>query len=112
MNKLLVINEDFLKTEYNEKYDVIIMNPPFIKFGEKFILKGVEMLKGGGYLGCVMSPTWRSIVTVKGQHRKAYTKMLGLGHFHYIHMYSAKETTKLFDQNIGQVDVFVFQKNK
>ncbi len=110
MNDVLVINEDFDKWNTTEKYYVILMNPPFIKFGEKFILKCMNLLKDGGYLGCVMSPTWRSIVTDKGQHKKAYTKMVKQGGFHYIHMYNTNDTSNLFKQNIGQVDTFVWQK--
>ena len=103
-----IINENFNQFETDERYDVIIMNPPFVHYGEKFIIKCMHLLKPNGYLGCVMSPTWRSITTKLGN--KAYHKMLQSGGFHMIHMYSAKDTTELFGRNIGQVDTFVWQK--
>ncbi len=108
MQDVKIINEDFDVFDTDERYDVIIMNPPFVKKGEKFIIKCMDLLKDGGYLGCVMSPTWRSITTKL--RNKAYHKMLKSGGFHMIHMYSVKDTTESFGRNIGQVDTFVWQK--
>ena len=110
VENIKIINKDFNDFETNEKYDVIIMNPPFVKLGEKFILKAMDMLTDKGFLGCVMSPIWKSVVLKETQHRKAYTQMVKTGGFHYIHMYSNKKTSELFNQSIGQVDVFVWQK--
>ena len=111
MSNIKIINQDFKDWSTKEKYDVIIMNPPFVKFGEKFILKAMGLLTDKGYLGCVMSPTWRSISSTSGnQDKKTYTQMVKTGGFHYINMYSTDKTTEMFKQDIGQVDVFVWQK--
>lgn len=108
MNEVICINESFSDWETTERYDVIIMNPPFNKLGEPFIMKCASLLKDGGYLGCVMSQYWRSITT--NYENKTYYKLLQQGGFHMIHMYSNKDTADLFNQNIGQVDTFVWQK--
>jgi len=111
MQDIIFVNEDFDKWETTERYDVIIMNPPFVGVGEKFIKKCMALLKDKGFLGCVMSPTWRSVSSRSGNQRsKTYTKMLEEGGFHYIHMYSSDDTTKAFNKAIGQVDTFVWQK--
>ena len=110
MNNILIINKNFDNWNTKEKYDVIIMNPPFKKWGIRFIIQAMGMLNDKGFLGCVMSPTWRSVVTEEGQKNKAYTQMVEKGGFHYIHMYSKEKTSELFNQDIGQVDVFVWQK--
>lgn len=108
MNVLRVVNEDFLKWNTSKKFDVIIMNPPFVKLGSKFIIRAMDMLFDGGYLGCVMLPTWRSITTTIGN--KPYYKMLEQGGFHMVHMYNQHDTKTLFGRSIGQVDTFVWQK--
>jgi len=111
MQDIIFVNEDFDKWETTERYDAIIMNPPFVAVGEKFIKKCMTLLKDKGFLGCVMSPTWRSVSSKSGnQKSKTYTKMLEEGGFHYIHMYSYGDTTKAFNKTIGQVDTFVWQK--
>ena len=81
MQNIKIINEDFEKFDTDKKYDIIVINPPFIKKGEKFVLKCISLLKKGGYLGCVMSPTWRSITTKVG--KKAYYKKVD--HFLPLH---------------------------
>jgi len=111
MTDILMFNQDLNTIETNKLYDVIIMNPPFVGVGEKFIQKCMELLKPGGYLGCVMSPTWRSVVLPKNQHKKTYSRMVREGEFIMIHMYSPSDTTKAFGKNIGQVDTFVWRKN-
>jgi len=108
MQEIKCIEADFNEWNTTERYDVILMNPPFKTFGEKFVLKAAGLLKDGGYLGVVMSPTWRTVGVDVG--RKAYYKLLQQGGFHMIHMYSAKDTVDLFKQTIGQVDTFVWQK--
>jgi len=112
MNKIILYNEDFNDFDTGKQYDVIIMNPPFVKFGEKFIKKCISLLKPGGYFGCIMSPTWRSVSSKTGrQYNKSYTIMVQAGEFIMIHMYSTKETKDAFGQSIGQVDTFVWRKN-
>ena len=118
MHNIKIINDDFNNFNTNEKYDVILMNPPFVKFGVKFIEKCMNMLNDKGFLGVVIHPNWRSVSTTKKydksinkcQDKKLYTKMLNQGAFHFIHMYSIENTTELFKQAIGQVDTFVWQK--
>ena len=116
MHNIKIINDDFNNFNTNEKYDIILMNPPFAKFGLKFIEKCMSMLNDKGFLGVVIHPSWRTPSTTKKdginkeQNKKLYTKMLNQGAFHFIHMYSIDKTTELFKQTIGQVDTFVWQK--
>jgi len=46
--------EDFLQSDMTEKYDAVIMNPPFNR-GEDHILRAYEALKKGGQLVCLIS---------------------------------------------------------
>ena len=118
MHNIKIINDDFNNFNTNEKYDVILMNPPFAKFGLKFIEKCMCLLNDKGFLGVVIHPNWRTVSSTKKyntginkcQDKKLYTKMLMQGAFHFIHMYSINQTTELFKQAIGQVDTFVWQK--
>ena len=46
--------DDFLQSDMTEKYDAVIMNPPFNR-GEDHILRAYEALKKGGQLVCLIS---------------------------------------------------------
>jgi len=111
MNEVICINHSFADWSTENRYDVAIMNPPFNKFGEPFIIKSAGLLNNNGYLAVVMSQYWRSIGR---DPKKALTKTYNIlrmnGGFHMIHMYSAKDTTEMFKRSIGQVDTFVWQK--
>ena len=49
------MTEDFLTIDFKErKFDVIVKNPPWTKYGTKFITKAVSLLEPGGRLVCVM----------------------------------------------------------
>lgn len=110
VHDIIQINDDFNNFNTNKLYDIIIMNPPFSE-GEKFIKKCMKLLKNGGFLGCVMSQYWRSIGrNEKRAKNKTYNQLRKNGGFHMIHQYSKKQTTEAFNQAIGQVDTFVWQK--
>ena len=59
---------DFLNTELDMKFDVIIVNPPYqkstgasrgITIWPFFVERGFELLKDGGYLSMIHPNTWR-----------------------------------------------------
>jgi predicted RNA methylase len=50
---------DFLKKSFAEKFDRVIMNPPFAKQADvEHVTKAWELLKPGGVLVAIMSPGW------------------------------------------------------
>ncbi len=49
-----VVHDDFLTYNSYKKYDLIVMNPPFID-GDKHLLKALEMQKSGGQVICLLN---------------------------------------------------------
>lgn len=49
-----VVHDDFLTFETMKKYDLIVMNPPFID-GDKHLLKALQMQKNGGNILCILN---------------------------------------------------------
>lgn len=68
--KLNIINGDYLKTKFFDKFDLIVMNPPYqmLKEGnkksqslwDKFVIKTISELADGGYLVAVHPDGWRN----------------------------------------------------
>lgn len=56
--------EDFLESDIKEKYDAVIMNPPFNR-GEDHIMKAYEALKKGGDFVCLISTATLDGKTIK-----------------------------------------------
>ena len=52
--KYRVVHDDFLTYDTYKKYDIIIMNPPFIE-GDKHLLKALEMQEVGGQIICLLN---------------------------------------------------------
>ena len=53
-NKLRVIYNDFLNFNTFKRYDVIIMNPPFIE-GDEHLLKALDIQRNGGKIICLLN---------------------------------------------------------
>lgn len=49
-----VVHDDFLTYNTYKKYDLIVMNPPFID-GDKHLLQAFEMQKSGGQIVCLLN---------------------------------------------------------
>lgn len=49
-----IVGDDFLSFHTFKRYDLIIMNPPF-SYGEKHLLKAIEMQKNGGQIVCLLN---------------------------------------------------------
>lgn len=65
-----VINEDFEKVKTSDKYDKIIMNPPFgSRMDAKHIVKAFELLENDGCLVAVHSS---GILTATDKHSKSF----------------------------------------
>jgi len=55
IDNISVHNQSFLTTRFKCKYDLIMMNPPWVKDGIKFVNKAVDLLNPGGKLVCIIS---------------------------------------------------------
>lgn len=51
---LRLVHDDFLTYTPYKQYDVIIMNPPF-SYGEKHLIKALDMQKNGGQIVCLLN---------------------------------------------------------
>lgn len=51
---LHMVHDDFLTYSTYKKYDLILMNPPFVN-GDKHLLKALEMQKNGGSIVCLLN---------------------------------------------------------
>jgi type I restriction-modification system DNA methylase subunit len=49
-----LVHDDFLTYNSMKKYDIIIMNPPFLD-GDKHILKALQMQEDGGTIVCILN---------------------------------------------------------
>jgi len=63
-NYVNVICNDYLKYDYDFKFDIVMGNPPFNANGvkklyEKFMLKSLNILNDNGYLLYIIPPSWR-----------------------------------------------------
>lgn len=65
-----VIHDDFLTFNSFKKYDLIIMNPPFME-AEDHLLKALNLQKDGGSIICIMNAeTIRNPYSTKRKHLK------------------------------------------
>lgn len=51
---LHMVHDDFLTYSTYKKYDLILMNPPFVN-GDKHLLRALEMQKNGGSIVCLLN---------------------------------------------------------
>lgn len=52
--RLHIVHDDFLTYRTFKKYDLILMNPPFVN-GDKHLLKALELQKDGGTVICLLN---------------------------------------------------------
>ena len=101
--KLNIINADYLKTKFFDKFDVIVMNPPYqeLKEGNKkskalwhlFVEKTVQDLVRGGYLVAVHPDGWRS--PGEGNYVRAKA-VLRKKQLLYLEVHNGKDGNKTF----------------
>jgi len=91
-----LVQGDFLETNHLEKYDLILMNPPWTNLGNKFINKAISLLRPGGRLVCITSyEGWtqgRTGNTVKGSFKDLHNK----GYFSRIEVIKASSDRDVF----------------
>jgi hypothetical protein len=110
---------DFLKLEpdkikWPSKYNCIIGNPPYNIGGTGlegtkrthiiFTERSINLLEKDGFLAFICPPSYRESNT-------PMNKLFTNGHFVFIKIYGAKETSQLFHIQ-GRVDGFIFQLDK
>lgn len=67
-----LIHNDFLTFETFKRYDLILMNPPF-DFGDKHLLKAIDVQKRGGEIVCILNAG-----TIKNPYSNDRNKLLRL----------------------------------
>jgi len=112
-----VINEDFLQRDFGQtKYDLIIMNPPWTKFGVKFIDKAVSLLKEGGKLVCIMGQAPFSPLSEKSAKKSGtFYDLLQKGSFERIETFyhnGSFGARKGHFHNVGTEVWFIWTKDK
>lgn len=113
------LEEDKWKSQFGKtSFDIIIGNPPFStcrenKLGttagrgilwDKFIVKSLEIINEGGYLGFITPPSWRK------PENKLLVEMVRNNQMMYLHMFDKNQGKALF--NIGvKVDLYIIKRN-
>lgn len=78
VHKIDVIQRDFMEWKTDEKFDRVIMNPPFEKFQDvDHVIKALSHLKSGGRLVSIMSPSWTFSKIKKAEEFRALVNDLG-----------------------------------
>lgn len=54
LNGIHIVHDDFLTFNPYKEYDLIVMNPPFL-YGDKHLLKALEIQKNGGNIICLLN---------------------------------------------------------
>lgn len=117
-NKTTIIHADFLTIQFDEKFDIIIENPPYQKpknasykgskgnstLWDLFIEKSFQLLKEDGIIGAITPSNWR-----RPQH-KLYS--LIIPRMIYLHIYSKKKGMELFDGVQTRFDIYLFTKQQ
>lgn len=74
-----IVHDDFLSYASHKKYDLIIMNPPFLD-GDKHLLKALKMQERGGSIICLLNAE-----TIRNPYTQQRRELLGL-----LNKYNAK----------------------
>ena len=96
-------NRDFLNTESDMKYDVVIGNPPYNAAGsatgniiwDKFTIKSISLLKEGGYLAFIHPTLWRKPQSDSSKTKKV-SDLMRSKQIHYLNMNSSTDGIKVF----------------
>jgi hypothetical protein len=101
---------DFLKSKEDQKYDVILGNPPFNDSQEAsgkkgggdslwpdFVLKSLELLNPSGYLVFVHPASWRKPQSENSKTACLFKKMAVEKQIEYLEIHSKPDGVKLFD---------------
>lgn len=67
-----LVYDDFLNFETFNKYDTILMNPPF-SAGGRYLLKALKMMENGGQIVCLLN-----IETLKNQYSNSRKELVGI----------------------------------
>ncbi len=86
--KTLLIDGDFLETEFTQKYDTIVMNPPWTSYGKKFIAKAEKLLKNKGKLICIVGYNEFASKITKNIKPGSFLDLQQKGHFQRLENYS------------------------
>ena len=107
-----VVLGDFLETRIEQRFDIVVGNPPYNSGGTKrvgekrlhirFTERSLSLLQKGGYLLFVCPPNYRQAGSTMN------LLFLNRGIFQYIHILGPEETHKLFKVQ-SRVDIFLFQ---
>jgi adenine-specific DNA-methyltransferase len=99
--KLNITTEDFLNYKEDEKYDLIVANPPYAKFSSgkrasknhnligSFLEKSLQLLKDGGFLLFITPDNWMSY-----SNRNKLIETLTSYQIHYLNIHTAKKYFK------------------
>lgn len=106
---------DFLRQDYGELYDMIVMNPPYAKLMDdgsrasknhsvfvSFMEKGLRILKPNGILVAIIPDSWMSL-----SDRNTFCKEITQYQFHCLNIHSAK---RWFPKVGSSFTWFVLQK--
>ncbi len=117
--QLLTATDDFLTKDFGlQRFDLIIQNPPFSKFGIKFIEKAVSLLKPGGKIICIMATDMFSPMPLNEIGQPGTFSWLNQrGSFERIEMYRAITSADIPKERITFHDItstcwFVWEKGK
>lgn len=105
--------EDNLKVimkKFSQKFDVVLMNPPYRcdadkSFYKKFIVAGFELLKDGGVMAAITPHTW--IRNAQGKSSSLMKRLCEQASFKKIHVLEAQN---VFDISLGPVSYFILRK--
>ena len=113
---ITIRNKDFLTFDNQEKYDLVVSNPPYAKFNEgkrvsknhnmsrDFISKAIDIIKENGYILFICPNNWQSY-----SDRNILPELLSSYQFIHININGAK---KYFPKVGSSFTWFVLQKKK
>ena len=102
---------DFLELNINEKYDLIVLNPPWKKLGIEFIKKSVSLLKNNGTLICVMDYN----KFTRNKSEGSFYDLNNRGTFDYIWVQTSSTGSSKFEsyfKGIGDSIYFIWTNSK
>jgi hypothetical protein len=120
-NYVNVICNDYLKYDYNFKFDIVMGNPPFNtpkdssnkkgnsqNLWSNFLMKSINLINNNGYLLYILPPTWRK-PPAKGKFEYV-KKLCNVNDLLYLKCYSSREGVKRFGAGTA-FDYFIVNIN-